>query len=219
MTQVQGHKVKGQIHSRWSRDACEAGERLRTAKPLLQPGALALAAEGTRVLPPPGLPMGPIRESAAAAGGRTLGPCVGGTWKQEGHMVMEASGSRERKYCHCRAVASARGPSRRLMERSTGGSPPRAQARATLLQAGQGGEWGLAQPAGTRHRGAPEPSLPVRSLRRTQLAVSVTGSPPPSPGGPECAEEKVQGQALGRGPGVSAAHHSGCPAPQSSAWP
>lgn len=27
--------------------------------------------------------------------------------KQEGHMVMEASGSRERKYCHCRGVASA----------------------------------------------------------------------------------------------------------------
>ena len=59
------------------------------------------------------------------------------------------------------------------------------ELRATLLQAGQGERMGPSSAGGgTRHRGPPSPPLPVRSLGRTQLAVSVTGSPPPSPGGP-----------------------------------
>lgn len=42
------------------------------------------------------------------------------TWKQEGHMVMEASGRSERKYCHCRGGGQRlMRTSRRLMARST----------------------------------------------------------------------------------------------------
>lgn len=42
------------------------------------------------------------------------------TWKQEGHMVIEASGRSERKYCHCRGGGQRlMRTSRRLMERRT----------------------------------------------------------------------------------------------------
>lgn len=85
----------------------------------------ALAPQASPVLLPEAPPrQGDIQETekqqketghhaGAAGSGR-------GTWKQEGHMVMEASGRRERKYCHCRGGGQRlMRTSRRLMERST----------------------------------------------------------------------------------------------------
>lgn len=91
-------------------DPVRLGRRLRTAKLSSSPGALALAAEGHVCCPHAWPPYGAsIREAQQQLEGRTLGPCVGGTWKQEGHMVMEAAGQQGAEVLPTAgAVASAR---------------------------------------------------------------------------------------------------------------
>lgn len=65
----------------------------------------------------PRLPKGIFGNHPQATGKEGQGPS---TWKQEGHMVMETSGRRERKYCQRRGGGQRlMRTSRRLMERST----------------------------------------------------------------------------------------------------
>lgn len=67
---------------------------------------------------------------------------------------------------------------------------------------GRESEWGLAQPAGVHATEGPEPSPSCPVLGRTQLAVSVTGSPPPPPGAPgSVLEERDLEPGLGQGAG------------------
>lgn len=190
-----------------------------------------MAAEGHVCSPPVAWP--PYRDhpgSAAAAGGKdwvahARGRQRPGTWKQEGHMVMEASGSRERKYCHCRGGGQRlMRTSRRLMERSTerftttgtNSEPP------CCSPGGESGR-GLAQPAGgqaTPQR-TPEPS-PACPVPRENPAGRLCDREPASfPRGPQGGVCRAKGPEPGLGVvgGVSAASHTGVPAPRSSAWP
>ena len=126
-------------------------------------------------------------------------------------MVMEASGSRERKYCHCRGGGQRlMRTSRRLMERSTERfTTTGTNSEPPCCRPGGESRRGLAQPA----VGPPSLPLLVRSLGRTQLAFSVTRSPPPSPRGPrrEGKEERDLSQASGWGWGSQQPVTQGCP--------
>lgn len=124
-------------------------------------------------------------------------------------MVMEASGSRERKYCHCRGGGQRlMRTSRRLMERSTERlTTTGTNSEPPCCRPGRESEWGLAQPAGVHAapQRAPEPSPSCPVPRENPAGGLCDWEPTSLPRGPqgECAEERDLSQALGRGPGGS----------------
>lgn len=122
-------------------------------------------------------------------------------------MVMEASGSRERKYCHCRGGGQRlMRTSRRLMERSTERlTTTGTNSEPPCCRPGRESEWGLAQLAGVHAapQRAPEPSPSGLVPWENPAGRLCDWEPTSLPRGPqgECAEERDLSQALGGGPG------------------
>ena len=150
------------------------------------------------------------------------GDRAAGTWKQEGHMVMEASGSSERKYCHRRGGGQRlMRTSRRLMERSTERlTTTGTNSEPPCCRPGGESGWDLAQPAGglTTPQRTPEPSSAGPVPQENPAGHLCDQEPTSFPRGPQGGVCGGTGPEPGGG-GVSAARHSGVPAPRSSAWP
>lgn len=115
-------------------------EPAKVPQPAGQMQVRGQAVDSSQFPPHAQLPKGDMENRGA---GETTS-CRLGTWKQEGHMVMEASGSSERKYCHCSGGGQRlMRTSLRLMERSTDRFTTTGTNSELPCCEGRGGTWEL----------------------------------------------------------------------------